>query len=111
MENLNFNTVYSVMIFVSCALSIYSIIKNNNKDTQQAGIDSGIMENDMKNIKESLDDIKKSVNGLDSKVDEKYGTIEKDFRELLIANTKLEQAYKSLHHRVDEITNELHLNK
>ena len=48
---------------------------------------------------------------LDAKVDDKYRTIEQDFRELLISNTRLEEQYKSLHKRVDEVCKQLHNNE
>lgn len=111
MSGLTLDNLYSVMVFFSCALSIYSVYSAHTKDSQNNGIDEGIMATDVKYIKESLDDIKKSVTNLDTKVESKYGQLETDFRQLLISNTKLQESYKSLHKRVDELNEKLNNNE
>lgn len=107
MENLDLHSLYSVMLMFSCALSIYSIFRNNSKENQQNGVDEGIAQNDLIHIKQSLDKIENSVNDLNDKMERKYSDIEKEFREVLIANAKLEQNYKILHKRVDELVNQV----
>lgn len=104
MSELSINDVYLVMVFVSCALSIYSAYRTHNKESQVNGVDEGIMTTDMNYIKESLEKIEKSVSNLDDKMESKYTSIESDFRQLLISNTKLSESYKSLHKRVDELS-------
>lgn len=103
MSGLTLDSLYSVMVFCSCALSIYSVYSAHSKESKNNGVDDGIMATDMKYIKESLEKIEKSVSSLDTKMENKYAAIENDFRELLVSNTKLQESYKSLHKRVDEL--------
>lgn len=111
MDNLTIETIYSVMVLVACGLGIYNVFKNHNTDYEKSGIDEGTKMSDLNHIKEALDKIEKSMKSLDAKVDDKYRTIEQDFRELLISNTRLEEQYKSLHKRVDEVCKQLHTNE
>lgn len=103
MENLDLHSLYSVMLLFSCGLSIYSIFRNNSKDTQKDGVNEGTMQTDLAYIKDLLDKLDKTMSDLDAKMEAKYSAIEKEFRDLLIANAKLEENYKILHKRVDEL--------
>lgn len=110
MSGLTLDNLYSVMVFFSCGLSIYSVYSARTKESQNNGVDEGIMATDIKYIKESLDDIKSSVANLEQKVENKYAQLENDVKELLISNTELKQSYKSLHRRVDEFEKKLNNN-
>ena len=106
-ENLSLSNVYAVLVFISCVLSIISVLKSGKKDSQQDGVSDGEVQSDLRYIKQQLEEIKHGMTNTDVKIDRKFENIEKDYRDLLMSNTELIQQYKSLHRRVDTIDQQI----
>lgn len=107
LENATIQDVYSVLLLISCALSIYSVYKSNNKDSAQDGSKEGKIEADMENIKGTLGEIKDSIKAVDKKLDDKYEKMQQELTDLSVLNQRLLENYKSLHKRVDEFNGRL----
>lgn len=106
-ENLSVSNIYAVLVFISCLLSIASVFRSNKKDSQQDGANAGEVQADLRYIKQQLEEIKHGMTDTDVKIDRKFETIEKEYRDLLLSNTELTQQYKSLHRRVDEMNQKI----
>lgn len=104
MDGLTISHVYEVLVFVACAMGIYNIIHNYNRQHEQNGVTDGAMSTDISYIKSSLKSIETSIDKLDEKLERRYSDLEHEFRDVLISNNTLEQNYKSLHKRVDELS-------
>lgn len=106
-ENLSVSDVYAVLVCISCVLSIIGVLKSGKKDSQQDGANAGEVQSDLRYIKQQLEEIKHGMTDTDVKIDRKFESIEKDYRDLLMSNTELTQQYKSLHRRVDTIDQQI----
>lgn len=92
-------------IFVSIC-SIASFYLGRKKAASDDAREAGGLMTDLKYIKESVEKTSRAVDNLSHKMDETDQKREKEYRELLVEFTKLQQSHKSLEHRVHDLEDE-----
>lgn len=110
MENISLSQVYAVLTFMVACSSIAGFYLGRRKEATAEGRSKGSLETDINYIKQSMDDMKMTVEKLDRKLDESRKESDAQIRELLINYAELNASYKSLHKRVDGLERKLGLN-
>ena len=106
MNELTLGELIAVLgIFVSLC-SIASFYFGRKKAASDDARETGGIMTDLRYIKESVERTSRAVDNLSTKMDVTDRKREDEYRELLVEFTKLQQSYKSLEHRVENIENE-----
>lgn len=83
--------------------SISSFFLGRKKAAKEDGIKQGIVESDVKYLREIVDDIKKNQTDLTTKLDEKEQRRELEYRELVINHISIREECKAISERVYSI--------
>ena len=107
MENVNATVVYSLLVILVAICSIAGFLLGRKKEATDSGKTQGSIETNLKNMADQLGKMSMSLEKMNDKIDTTNELREKEYRELLIMQTKLDSSYRSLHKRVDFLYDKL----
>lgn len=103
MENMSWILLVGLASFIGTLCTIAGFLLGRKKEALEKGQKEGSVSADLKYIKDTMTDLKVSVEKLDIKIDNNQEKINTDYKNLLVEVTKLKESDKELHMRVDKL--------
>jgi uncharacterized protein YlxW (UPF0749 family) len=104
---INAGVFYALLLIVVGVISVAAFFLGRKKEATESGLKQGTLISDISYIKQTMDDMKSSVDKLDRKLDDNRKETEKEIRDLLVSYAELNSSYKSLHKRIDALEQKL----
>lgn len=95
--------IYTIFALIVAGCSIAAFFFGRKREALEQGKREGAAESNLSVVASQIADLKKSIEIFTAKSDRIDAKRDEDNRQLLIAVTRLEQSYKSLHIRVDRL--------
>lgn len=103
MENMSWGMIVSITGLISTVCAIAGFLIGRRKEAVTEGQQDGTIKTDISYIKETITDLKSSVEKLDNKIDSNQEKLNGEYKQLLVEVTRLKESTIDLQNRISKL--------